>query len=269
MADPVSILGTVVGIASLAIQTTQILREYCQNVSSFHSDMEELLTQTLLLCDVLQKLEEFLKKDQTKLSVSFTTTSTLNSASIRCEIRLKSLIHKLKKYSQGPKAREIIRALQWPFKATETSKLLTDIRGFIQTFHLSLSIDGCQLLLKTSDEVSRVLRDTSHTESLATQNNQDLDSVIKFVSGLSQTTLAINRGVQQLEAGAQADYDKRALEWLAGSNTAAKHQAVTRNRLANAGRWIFDDPSYKKWQNSIQPVLLCHGKPGAGKSILM
>ena len=269
MADPVSILGTVVGIASLAIQTTQILREYCQNVSSFHSDMDELLTQTLQLSDVLQKLEDFLRNDRTKLSISFTTTSTLYSASIRCEIRLHSLIHTLKKYSKGPRAREIVRALQWPFKASETSKLLTDIRGFIQTFQLSLSIDGCQLLLKTSDEVSRILRNTLHTESLAKQNNQDLASVINLVSALPQTTLAINRGVEQLEARAKADDDERALEWLTESNTAAKHQAVTRNRLANAGQWIFDDPSYKKWKNGIQPVLLCYGKPGAGKSILM
>ena len=269
MADPVSILGTVVGIASLAIQTTQVLREYCQNVSSFRSDIEELLVQTLQLSDVLQKLEDFLKKDQTKLSISFTTTSTLYSASIRCEIRLQSLIHILKKHSQGPKAREIVRALTWPFKASETTKLLAEIRGFIQTFHLSLSIDGCQLLLKTSNEVSSILRKTLHMESVAKQNNQELALVIDFVSALPQTTLAINRGVQQLEARAKADDDERALEWLTGSNTAAKHQAVTRNRLANAGQWIFDDLSYKKWQNNIQPVLLCHGKPGAGKSILM
>lgn len=107
MADPVSILGTVVGIASLAIQTTQILREYCQNVSSFHSEMEELLTQTLQLSDALQKLEDFLRNDWTKLSISFTTMSTLYSASIRCEIRLYSLIHTLRKYSQGSKAREL------------------------------------------------------------------------------------------------------------------------------------------------------------------
>ena len=198
--------------------------------------MEELLTQTPQSSDVLQKLEDSLKKDRTKLSVSFTTTSTLYSASICCEIRLHSLIHTLRKYSQGSKARQIVRALQWPFKASETSKLLTDIRGYIQTFHLSLSVDGCQVLLKTSDEVSRIPRNTLHTESLAKQNNQDLASVINFVSALPQTTLAINRGVQQLEARAKTDDDGRALEWLTGSNTAAKNQAVSRNRLANGGQ---------------------------------
>ncbi len=72
MADPVSILGTVVGVASLAIQVTQILHSYCSSVSEFRTDIEGLLIDAKQLSEVLAKLEEFLEGDLTKLSVRFT-----------------------------------------------------------------------------------------------------------------------------------------------------------------------------------------------------
>lgn len=77
MADPVSILGSVVGVASLAIQVTQILHSYCNSVSEFHSDIQGLLTDIQQLSEVLGKLEGFLKGDSTKLSVRISGYKTV------------------------------------------------------------------------------------------------------------------------------------------------------------------------------------------------
>lgn len=46
MVDPVTIGGTVVGVASLAIKLTQILHDYCQGVSDSRSDVQGLLVDT-------------------------------------------------------------------------------------------------------------------------------------------------------------------------------------------------------------------------------
>ena len=43
MADPVSIIGTVVGVASLAIQVTETLHNYWMGVSNFQTQVEQIL----------------------------------------------------------------------------------------------------------------------------------------------------------------------------------------------------------------------------------
>lgn len=148
MADPVSILGTVVGVASLAIQVTETLQNYWKGVSGFQTHVEHMLGDMQRLNEVLSKLREFLERDKTKLSKAFGTTSTLYSASVSCEVRLKDLIEVLRRELEGSKRRKMVRALRWPFKAEETNKISTEIRSYTQTFQFALTLDGCELLLQ-------------------------------------------------------------------------------------------------------------------------
>ncbi|MCJ1435585.1 hypothetical protein MMC27_004959 [Xylographa pallens] len=249
--DPVSIIGTVVGVASLAIQAAQILHNYCSDASSFKQDVEQLLTEVNQLAEVLKNLELFLKRNSTTFLTSVTTNSTLYSANIRCELRLKHLVDSLEKQSQGSKARQAVRTLRWPFKVQETRRIVVELRGYAQTFSLALSIEGCQLLLKTSNEVSLSLKSTADLTSLTNQSMEDIEVILAAVSSLPQSTLAIVHGVQRLEAIAKVDESERALDWLAGTNASSRHQAIRRSRFDSTGDWFFQN-----------------GKPGAGKSVL-
>ena len=148
MADPVSILGTVVGVASLAIQVTETLQNYWKGASNFQPDVEQMLGDMQRLSEVLGKLREFLERDKTKLSKAFGTTSTLYSASASCEVRLTDLIEVLRRELEGSKRRKIVRALRWPFKGEEANKISSEIRSYTQTFQFALTLDGCELLLQ-------------------------------------------------------------------------------------------------------------------------
>ena len=269
MADPVSIIGTVVGVASLAFQVTEILHSYWKGVSNFQDHVEQILSDTQQLSEVLKRLQDFLERDLTKLSKSFTTTSTLYSANIRCELRLSFLMEGLKSELEGSKRRKMLKALRWPFKAEETQIISTELRGYIQTFHFALTIDGSQLLLRTSEEVTHQLQELSLSTATSTQQTKDIVSVLKAISSLPQTAYAIQKGVEQLEANAKVQEGGQTLDWLASDSASAKHQIVRKNRLANTGEWFFSLASYTQWQNGVAPILWGQGRPGVGKSVLM
>ena len=269
MADPVSIIGTVVGVASLAIQVTETLHNYWKGVSNFQTQVEQILGDTEQLGKVLSRLQEFLERDPTKLSKSFTTTSTLYSANIRCEIRLVALMEDLKKALQGSRRQKMLRALKWPFKLEETQRISTELRGYTQTFQFALTLDGCQLLLQTSDEVSHHLEELSLLSAKTKEQIEDIASVLEVISSLPQTTHTIREGVEKLEARARAEEEEQALNWLGPNLASAKHRLLRNNRLANTGEWIFSVDAYKQWDNGVSPILWGQGKPGVGKSVLM
>ena len=255
MADPVSILGTVVGVTSLAIQVTEILRNYWKGVSNFQDEAEQIRGDSERLSAVLNSLREFLERDKTKLSRSFTTTSTLYSANVRCEIRLALLIESLRKQSEGSKRKKILKALKWPLKADETQQMSTELRGYTQTFQFALTLDGCQLLLQTSSEVSHHLKDLVALSAITNQQTEDIALVIKTISSLPQTTCAIRKGVEKLEAKAKIKEEETVLKWLASDLASTKHETIRENRLANTGEWIFRREGYVQWQNGVVPIL--------------
>lgn len=165
-----------------------------------------------------------------------------------------------------------MKALKWPFKAQETRKISAELRGFSQTFHFALTVDGCQLLLKTSDEVTHTLKSSLHSTAITEQNSKNIILVLETLSSLPQTTRAIEQAVQKLEEKAKIEDDKTILDWLGGpylSNMHNKHQTIKKSRSPNTGQWIFRDLSYKRWKSGALPVLWGQGKPGAGKSVLM
>ena len=269
MADAVSILGTVVGVASLAIQVSDNLRQYWKKSLGFQSQVERMLEDTQRLSEVLKNLRNFLEQDPTRLSKSFTSTSTLYSASVRCEIRLLALVEALRRELEGSKSRKLLRALKWPFKVEETEAISTELRGYMQTFQFALTIDGCTLLLQSSEEVTNQLRNLNLSAASTQQRSEETLVLLKAIESLPQTAFAIQRGVDQLEARAQDVGKREILDWL-GSNTAsAKHDEVRKVRLPETGNWIFECDEYVRWKMGDLPVLWCQGKPGAGKSTLL
>lgn len=269
MADPVSILGTVVGVASIAIQVTDIINSYWKDVSNFQSQVEQILGDTQQLSEVLRKLQDFLERDSTKLSKSFTTISTLYSANVRCEIQLSSLMESLRKELEGSKRRKLLKAIRWPFKVDETQKISMELRGYVQTFQFALSLDGCQLLLQSSDEVTARLEKLSISTATSAQQSNDIASVLQAISSLPQTAKAIRKGVKQLEDNARAQEGEKALNWLASDHASVKHETIRKNRLADTGQWFFSMSCYKQWQHGVAPILWVQGRPGVGKSVLL
>ncbi len=165
-----------------------------------------------------------------------------------------------------------MKALKWPFKAQQTRKISAELRGFSQTFHFALTVDGCQLLLKSSDEVAHILENSLHSAAIAEQSSKNISLILETLSSLPQTALAIEQAVQKLDEKASDEDDGKFLDWVRSSymiDIGTKHQAIKKSRSPNTGQWIFEDPSYKQWETGSLPVLWAQGKPGAGKSVLM
>lgn len=219
MTDPVSILGTVVGVASLAVQVTQILHNYCKGISEFRSDVQGLLADTEQLSQVLAKLEHFVRDDSSRLSPSFKVTSTLYLAIVRCVDKLRSLIAHLGKASEGSQTRQAFNAIKWPFKKQETRDVSAELRGYTQTFHFALTLDGCELLLKTSGEVSTILQNSLRTRKITEEQAKSIGLVLTIVTPLSEATKAIQHNVQKL-------VDENFLKWLGATDTSARHQRL-------------------------------------------
>jgi hypothetical protein len=262
MVDPISIAATVVGVAALAIQVTQILQEYCNGVSGHPKDAENLLADTEQLKEVLVQLENFVSTDSLRLPHLFTTTSALYLTNARCMVKLEYLLDELQSHTQPSKARQAIRALKWPFNAKEMQKISAELRGYIQTFHYALTFDGCELLLKTSSEVTQTLQTSLRSATVTEHNAKDISLILSIVTSSCQATPAIQRGVKYL-------VDEKFLRWLGATDTSVRHQMIKKKRSPNTGHWIFQNNSYKQWEAGALPILWAQGLPGAGKSVLM
>lgn len=136
--------------------------------------------------------------DSSIFSQSFTTTSTLYLTNTGCKIRLNFCLAELQNHIQGWKARQPMKALKWPFNEIEIRNISAELRGYTQTFHNALTLDGCQLLLRTSSEVIQTLQTSLHSATITEQNAKNINLVLSIVTPLSETTLAIERGVQKL-----------------------------------------------------------------------
>ena len=143
MVEPISLVGTVVGVTSLAIQVVQILTDYVSEVTSFNQDVQDILHEVKSLRLVSSELETFLRRDAETGSQSFSATSTLYVTVIRCEDKLKTLFDQLRRESERSRRNSKLRALIWPFKAGDTKRTVTELQGYSSTFNLALSIDGC------------------------------------------------------------------------------------------------------------------------------
>lgn len=58
------------------------------------------------------------------------------------------------------------------------------------------------------------------------------------------------------------------MRWLSDVNPAQKHSQFRSIWQPGTGRWIFDEPQYRRWVESQNSALFIHGIPGAGKTIL-
>ena len=62
------------------------------------------------------------------------------------------------------------------------------------------------------------------------------------------------------------------LQWLSPLEPLQRHQGVRTDRLDSVGNWVLETNEFRKWcdreDGSVEPVLLCYGNPGVGKTYL-
>ena len=94
--DPLSLCASIAGLTSLTIELIRILRDYTGGFKSAPNDAQELLTEIILLHDVLNQLKEFLRSEDMK-GKKFDQSNVLSSIIVISQNHIQDLVRKLEK----------------------------------------------------------------------------------------------------------------------------------------------------------------------------
>lgn len=178
MGDPFSAAGTAVGIASLGIQTCQIIHKYYFDFKGYHDDIDSVLRQA----EGLQGIMESLRQLDDRLDFEdHASPSQLQLALKACE----DALHTLKrvadkcvvtKQAQGLQARvrEARKRLFWPFKKETIADLQAKLNAFQNNLSLAVQSAGLDGMLQKFDNLSPSIdairgQTADMKQSLATQ----------------------------------------------------------------------------------------------------
>lgn len=175
MSDPFSVAGTAVGIASLGIQTCQILIRYYSQFRGIHQDIDDVLKRVGNLECILKRLVTV----NTKLS-SYESSSNLESALNSCaqaSQRLKHLVDKVGTGLEGKSQQNRLLAaksrVMWPFKKETLADLKSNLSDFQDNLALALQISGLDVALQTADQLTST---KNHIDGVTTRIESELRS---------------------------------------------------------------------------------------------
>lgn len=254
--DPFSISVGVAGLVGLAATTLSVANDYLSGVKHAKEPIITLVTELEVLQLNLTSLDTFLRSSPVRArSMAFKPTSVLRSCTVACEDKLKSLSQKLGKVNDSKTSR-----LLWPLSEKEHQKTVQELRAFSQWIQFALTIDGCSLLSRTSDDVLKIMG----------QQLKWFESIHSLEDQTAQLQIAVAKQTQILEDDASAKRRHEILHWLSKLDHEQKHHAVRSQRVQDTGKWLLKRIEYSVWRDGAygSNVLWCHGIQGSGKTIL-
>jgi hypothetical protein len=252
--DPFSLAVGIASLAGLATSTIRFAKSYISGVKHGKESIANLITELEALQVNLASLDAFLQSASAR-DLTFQPTSVLRSCTSACETSLKVLCKKLDQAGESKSSR-----ILWPLSEKEHQKTMQDLRNFCQWIQFSLSIDGCSLLSRTSDDVLKVLEvQFEH---------------FKMLQNLEDTSLHLTNAVEHhnrlMQDKSRAELRESVLSWISDIDHDQKHSSVRRPRVAGTCSWLLEQPAFIQWRNGTTSsnVLWCHGIQGSGKSVL-
>lgn len=85
---------------------------------------------------------------------------------------------------------------------------------------------------------------------------------------LSETAVAVKKGVDRLNQGQDSQERLAILNWLSSFDHTAQQNDISARRQAGTGVWLLESPEFISWKSIRGETLYCPGIPGAGKTIL-
>ena len=256
--DLISFAASIVSLVELVAQTSKITKRYIHEARHGKETAQDFLKELDVLHFNLSQLDKLLSSEL-KTTQDFDNTSVLVSTTYACRNKLDELNDKS---SMGCQKRHFnINTFVWPLKVKEHRQVIGELRAFARWIQFSLSIDGFELLSKTSAEVLKVL------------SNQ-LDG-FQLLQKVDDRTLAIERSLneqnQSLETSRANEERDRIFTWVSTLDHMQMHYDIRKPRVNGTGEWFLRGTSFRAWEDTSRPgnsVLWCHGIQGSGKSIL-
>ncbi|GKT50747.1 vegetative incompatibility protein HET-E-1 [Colletotrichum spaethianum] len=235
MSDPLSIIGSVVGIASLGITVAQGLIDYYQAFQGQAGDSAHTTKKLSRLLELLESLRQQIERRQFH-EEDKVLLSSMRSSMEDCKELIGELQEQLEKLQPAPgqvslqSLRKVSRRLAYPFRQSTLHKLDEDVDEFIGCLSLTMEI------MQQSD-ISRLQDEIDETKAL-------LDLV---------RTTQISSGVR---------------DWLNAPDAAINFNEAAKKRHPGTGLWFVESVDFSLWLRKPRSFLWLVGFAGCGKSVL-
>ncbi|KAF4626579.1 hypothetical protein G7Y89_g11575 [Cudoniella acicularis] len=248
--DPLSLTLSITSLISVALAVTKTLKEYTSSVKNAPAESNELAVELSGICHALEALDRFLISQGTKFK-SFNNTSVLCSTIHTCHGRLSSLQSILQKFMETSEGKKWYRSIVWPFKKDEQVETITILHRCVQIFQFSISIDGCDLLSKTNEEVSEIRKTQLNTSEEVTEILSLVGNIQFAVKDFGQLYQGIHSETTALHKGQLAGERENLLKWISSSvDPSTNHNNAVKKREPDTGVWFLESDDFYTWMRS-------------------
>lgn len=136
------------------------------------------------------------------------------------------------------------------------------------------SAEALELQLQTYRKVLELTADVGTMSLLAVEaakQSDQVENILRLISASNDNTSVLRslaNNVDMVAANARSTKEQQILDWLSSNDYTRKHRDIKARRLGGTGQWLLDCEKFQGWLDAINPVLLCTGSPGVGKSVL-
>jgi len=143
MTDPLSIAASIAGLLSLAGPILAEGYTYIVSVRDSPNALKQLLSEIARPGAILGQIDELARESVTALENSISEVITADTIKTASDL-LKAVQSSIKKCERipGQSAKNLGRAIVWPFKEREVKENLDRFERLINTFELALSIES-------------------------------------------------------------------------------------------------------------------------------
>jgi hypothetical protein len=272
MIDPFSLVTGIAGLVSLALE---IMADFVSMTKNAPKDISNLSNELEALSTVLRNLAMFLSSESIKGDL-FDDTSVLCASMASCKRQLEELREKLNISKIA--VMKVAERLKWLYRKEEVEQATVALRRCSQTFQFSLTIDGCRLLSKSSDDVANILQAQKRMlEGLkgidagiaATyQRIYDITMLLPDLKHVSLNIIELENCARRWSINGQDEKTRKIIDWISPIKFWQKQKDTIDSRQAGTGNWILHTRQFQDWKAGSVKTLWCPGLPGAGKTVL-
>ena len=177
--DGVSATASVGAILGITAKLIRISSDYIRSVKGATKSAEILRKELRDFRAILEEVEDHANNEWANGSPGAETKflKVIEESLAECKLLLAQTEKKL---GESCNARNIGKALVWPFKEKEFEKTITSLRSFKETFHLAVSLDQTVVLANISEGVKNI------------STTQDIDYRIKVLAWLDIVDVGLN-----------------------------------------------------------------------------
>jgi hypothetical protein len=137
--DGLSGAASVIAVIDISAKIVSLCFQYSIAVKDAKDDIERVQRKLSNIIHILEQIKQLLdSQDKTRLP----TTQGLFSSLAQCLAELEGLQLELEPgKTRKTMSRIGFRALKWPFTSKQVDKIVSNLRGYEQTFSLALQVD--------------------------------------------------------------------------------------------------------------------------------